>query len=328
MAGLHSIAISGELLLDMHSLNNEAAEGNQQITRMVHIVDRDGKLHVVNAVSGDMLKHIQAEHFHGLAEARRLPLCEGCKIFDANRVNLDTAFVEGLPTGDNAAGLDQLIGHCAVDDAEGVLVTLGKRSMARKSTVEFGWLVGLPDHTRTESYFHVKYDPRGRGQGSGDDSGANVGQNIFYRPASSGVYAAVCTVEVHRVGWNDLSRRYAVPEDQRQVRARTVLESVAHTFVRPTGAHRNTQNPHILDFRGVVSVSVGPVPAPVVSPLGGIRNDDGPDSGADTKDVDFRTEMRALVEQLNRTWPAAVSIHEFDSLSAFAKVLTDLCDKA
>jgi len=295
-------------VLDMHSLNNETTEGNQQITRMVHIVDADGRLAVVNAISGDMLKHIQAEHFQSLAQARGLPLCAGCRVFDANRINSEADFVEKLPVDDNAAGLDAVIRHCALDDAEGILVTANNRSLPRKSTVEFGWLVGLPESTRTESYFHVKYDPRKRGESSGDPEGANVGQAIFYRPASSGIYAAVCTIEVARVGWNDLTRKYVVDEDQRRLRARTVVESVMYSFVRPLGAHRNTQNPHILGFRGVVTVSTAAVPAPTVSPLS----------------HGYVEQVKGITEQLNRTWPGAVDVYEFGSLAEFSKVMTDL----
>jgi len=294
----------------MHSLNNEATEGNQQITRMVHIVDGTGRLTVVNAVSGDMLKHIQAEHFQALAAERGLPLCEGCKVFDANRINAEAEFVKKIPTNDNAAGLEAVIKHCAMDDVEGILVTADNRSLPRKSTVEFGWLVGLPDSTRTESYFHVKYDPRSRGEGSGGAEGANVGQAIFYRPASSGIYAAVCTIEVARVGWNDLTRKYAVADQERRQRACTLLESVTYTFVRPLGAHRNTQHPHILDFRGVVSVSSGPAPAPTVSPLG----------------ADYVQQVKGVAEQLNRTWPETVRVHEFNSLVEFSKVMADLLE--
>jgi CRISPR-associated protein Cst2 len=40
-------------------------------------------------------------------------------------------------------------------------------------------LLRMSQVTRTESYFHMKYDPRERGAGGGDQTGANVGQNIF-----------------------------------------------------------------------------------------------------------------------------------------------------
>jgi CRISPR-associated protein Cst2 len=38
-----SISISGEITLNLHSLNNEGGEGNQIITRQVTIVDKAGE---------------------------------------------------------------------------------------------------------------------------------------------------------------------------------------------------------------------------------------------------------------------------------------------
>lgn len=55
---VYSLSTSARATLDMHSLNNEGGEGNQIQTRMVDIFAGDGKLHNVNAISGDMLKHI------------------------------------------------------------------------------------------------------------------------------------------------------------------------------------------------------------------------------------------------------------------------------
>jgi CRISPR-associated protein Cst2 len=131
------VSISGRLTLDLHSLNNEGAEGNQLQTRMVHIVDGEGNLQVVNAISGDMFKHIQAEHFQEVAKEMNLPLCTGCQVFDANRINADTAFFEGLTAG-NVGTIDQVLNRCAMDDTEGILITQGNRSTPRKSCVEFG----------------------------------------------------------------------------------------------------------------------------------------------------------------------------------------------
>ena len=74
-----SIAISGLLTLDMHALNNEGAEGNTMMTRMVDIVDASGRKHTVNAISGDMFKHIQTGHLIDEALESGLPLCESCK---------------------------------------------------------------------------------------------------------------------------------------------------------------------------------------------------------------------------------------------------------
>lgn len=308
---ISSVSITGRLTLDLHSLNNEGAEGNQLQTRMVHIVDGDGELQVVNAISGDMFKHIQAEHFQEVAKEADLSLCAGCQVFDANRINADTEFFDELTAG-NEGTIDQVLQRCAMDDTEGILITQGNRSTPRKSCVEFGWVVGLPQVTRTESYFHVKYDPRERGAGSGGETGANVGQNIFYRPANSGVYAVVTQVELGRVGFNDISREFSVNEEERDRRIRALMESVTYSFLEPKGAHRNAQNPHLLGFEGIVSVSRSSIPAPTASAL-----------------VDgYVEEVEAVAIQLNRIRTEAIQTFRFGSQSEFAKVMMDLIEGA
>ncbi|MEX2104674.1 MAG: DevR family CRISPR-associated autoregulator [Bacilli bacterium] len=308
---IKSLTISGRLTLDMHALNNEGSEGNQLQSRMVHIVDENGELQVVNAISGDMFKHIQAEHLVNLASGKGLPLCNGCKKFDANRINADLEFFEGLGDTKNSTEItNKLLPRCTVDDLEGVLITQGGRSTPRKSVVEFGWLVGVPELTRTESYFHVKFDNK-RGAGSGDESGANLGQNIFYRPASSGQYAVVLNLELSRVGFNDITREYVISEEERNERTRTLLDSVLFTFLKPLGAHRNTQNPHILGFEGVISYSQSSVPAPSISGLRG----------------DYKEEMQKIVTQLDRVYRGQVSYDTFESQSDFTKVMADVIEK-
>src|SRR5216684_5277608 len=87
-----SLSIAARATLDMHSLNNEGGEGNQIQTRMVDIVDHLGELHNVNAISGDMLKHVLMEHFYQQARAQHLSLCESCQRFNTNRINADKDF--------------------------------------------------------------------------------------------------------------------------------------------------------------------------------------------------------------------------------------------
>jgi CRISPR-associated protein Cst2 len=157
---IYSLSVCGRTILDMHSLNNEGGEGNQMATRMVNVVYRDRasgeyKQATVNAVSGDMLKHIQAEHFYLLAKGR-LPLCQGCQKFSASRILDDKEFMDDLPKQDGQV-IDALLGKCALDDLEGNLIAKKNRSVPRKSVAEFGWVVGIPDYTTTESYFHVRY---------------------------------------------------------------------------------------------------------------------------------------------------------------------------
>lgn len=319
---IYSIAISARAIFDMHSLNNEGGEGNQIQTRMVNIIGADGQLHNVNAISGDMFKHIQAEHLHRLAVAAGLPLSEGARAFNANRVNFDIEARTGLfraldAANGDAAELDVILQKCAVTDLEGILVTAGKRSLPRKSVVEFGWVVGVPGSVETDSYFHVKYaldrSEAARDKAESEESrSANVGQAIFHRPASSGVYAIVLNLEVARIGFNDLAQRYAIDENARAARFKALLESVLYTFIEPAGAMRSTQNPHIVDVQGVVAVSRDVIPAPCISPL---------------KDS-FSAEVEKIAGALNELRPNAIEVKPFASASEFARIMADLIKTA
>lgn len=298
---VYSLSISGRAILDMHSLNNEGGEGNQIATRMVTIVHKpDGKptLATVNAISGDMFKHIQAEHFYRLSKGN-LKLCAGCEKFSASRVLDDDEFMGNLAKKSGDV-IDALLKHCALDDLEGNLIAKGNRSIPRKSVAEFGWVVGLPDVTRTESYFHVRY--------ASDLGEEGASQPIFHRPASSGVYAIGASLETARIGYNDITQKYAVKDDERVRRYKAFLESILYTFVEPNGAMRGTQNPHILGFEGVVTVSNQVVPAPMLSAL----------------DEGYREEVKRVAAALNAIHANAVTVHDFDSMGAFAEVMQKL----
>lgn len=309
---LHSLSISGLITMNMHSLNNEGSEGNTTMTRMVEIVDCAGKNHTVNAISGDMFKHIQAEHLFMDAKSSNLPLCEGCKNFDANRIGIDEAFTKNakftIETKDSEL-LSEVIKKCVIDDMEGIMLTneIGKkrRSISRKSSIEFGWIIGLPDITKTESYFHVKLVPEGRGKGSG--AGENTGQNIFHQPASSGQYAVVVNLDLYKVSRNDITLEY-VDDVDRESRIKALLKSVLNTFIKPAGAKRNTQHPHLLDFKGAIATSLSTLPAPVMSSL----------------NSDYLNQIKKIAESLNKIASNSITINEFTNLAAFSEKMTDI----
>lgn len=294
---IYSLSICGSLTLELHSLNNEGGEGNQTMTRTVAVVDAAGNVHKVNAISGDMFKHIQAEHFYLLARENKMPLCEGCKTFRADRILGDAEFLRTLPDTD-AAAITNLLTKCALEDTEGTLIARGVRSIPRKSVAEFSWVVGLPDKVRTESYFHVRY--------AQERGGEDVSQPIFHRPASSGIYASVANFELARIGFNDVSQTYAIEEDERLKRHRTFLRSVLHTYVEPAGAMRNTQNPHILNFEGVVTASYGVLPAPTISPL------------AD----DYKEQVQAVAKALDGE--GRLAVHRFANTAEFATIMQQI----
>ncbi|MGH2487750.1 MAG: DevR family CRISPR-associated autoregulator [Ktedonobacterales bacterium] len=316
-----SLSIAARATLDMHSLNNEGGEGNQIQTRMVDIVGADGRMYNVNAISGDMLKHIQAQHFFEVARGTNLPLCAGCQQFDANRINADKTWT--IPPSDRDA-ISALLQRCAIDDTAGILITAGNRSLPRKAVVEFGWVVGVPTLVTTDSYFHVKYAERGKERREADaaareSEGSNLGQAIFHRQASSGVYAIVCHVELARIGYNDISQTYAIDAAERNRRATGLIRSIMHTFLEFNGAMRTTQLPHLVALEGIMTWSRDvATPAPMISPLAG---------GREHAEL-YRSQTRDVVAALSDPSSENVRYTEFATISDFAQQMRTLVDSA
>jgi CRISPR-associated protein Cst2 len=161
MAHLHSLSVSARVTLDLHNLNSEGTEGNQQQTRMVHIIDQKGRRAIVNAVSGDMFKHILVEHLIPLLQDADQPLSPGAAVHDADRINAaNPTFIEfcekeqefvddGKKVKRRALEseiMTKMLAECSLTDMAGALVTRG-RSVGRKSVAEFGWVVGLPSNS-------------------------------------------------------------------------------------------------------------------------------------------------------------------------------------
>jgi CRISPR-associated protein Cst2 len=171
-------------------------------------------------------------------------------------------------------------------------------------------VVGLPADsagqslTTTEQYFHVKYAPEGRGAATGGETVAEK-QAIFHRPASSGIYALICNLDFYRIGLNDITRQYVVDHTGRQARARALVHALAATLLKPTGAQRNTQNPHIVNCEGVVTTSGTSLPAPTVSPL----------------HDKYREQVKASADVLNNIRPNTVAVSSFDTLADGVRIL-------
>jgi CRISPR-associated protein Cst2 len=308
---IYSISICGRLTLNLHALNNEGTEGNQMLTRQVTVADEYGNLHTVNAISGDMFKHVQAEHLHQIVLADNLPICAPCRLMDPNRIAADKDFIDEVKSMRDREATDVMLKKCAVTDLEGILLT-GNRSTPRSSVVEFGWLVGIPEKVHTESFIHLKRVPDA---GTQDKTAANnLGQNLFHRPASSGQYAVVVHIEAARIGFNDFSRESPLLADERTKRYKALLKSVLFTLLEPNGAQRNTQLPHIIGFSGVISLSTSACPAPTVSPIA----------------EDYQQQIKQICSAVNEIVGStegdkqSVSSVEFGNMSAFTSEIQKL----
>jgi CRISPR-associated protein Cst2 len=301
-----SISISARVTLNLHSLNNEGSEGNQTLTRQVTVFDEKGKKRSVNAVSGDMLKHIHSEHLFHIAKERKLPLCAGCKVHNANRITADTEFTTSFkketPTDEV---ISNAIKKCAIDDIHGILITSNNKNAPIKSKVEFGWLVGIPEMNDTENYFHVKFSNTKVDKKEKNES--NQGQNIFHRPANSGVYALVSNIEVAKIGFNEIAKEYSIEKEGRKERYDSTLQAMLQTFLKPNGAMTSQQFPHILNFEGVVTTSSGTVPAPTVSSM----------------KSSFREEIEETVKNLEFL-RSDLELKEFANIGEFAEIVSEL----
>jgi CRISPR-associated protein Cst2 len=315
-AKIASFSICGEITLNLHSLNNEGGEGNQIITRQVTIVDKEGETHTVNAISGDMFKHINSVHLSQIAKEQKLPLSKYAESLNPNKISGDEikAYTKNnvaKASGTSADVVTAMIDICTICDTHGILITdkIGENKNSsntpRKSTIEFGWAVGIPNKTNTESYLHTKLVSNA---GSTETKGSNEGQNIFHRPVNHGVYAFICSIDVYRIGFNDIDRTYPIDDSSRKNRYKALVQSILSTFINPRGAMTSTQKPHITDFKGVVSISSKLTPAPTISAI----------------NPDYKSEIEKIKNSLNKIEEDSIEVKSFEGLGDFSEILSEL----
>jgi CRISPR-associated protein Cst2 len=316
MAKVASISISGEITLNLHSLNNEGGEGNQIMTRQLTIIDKDGNEHTVNGISGDMFKHIHAGHLVNYCVEHKIALSDYSKVLDPNRiskVDLEKVNKEvGNAKSNSSTVVDALLQSCAVCDTHGLLITekigdnKGSANTPRKSVIEFAWTVGIPEKNNTETYVHTKLVADAGEKGGA--TGSNEGQNIFHRPANHGAYAFVCNIDVYRIGLNDISRKYAIVDTERNNRYKAILQSLLSSFLNPKGAMTSSQKPHITDFKGVVAISHKLIPAPTISAI----------------NPAYKEEIEKITTNLNIIESGSIETKSFDGLGDLSKIIAEL----
>ena len=179
----------------------------------------------------------------------------------------------------------------------------------RKSVIEFAWTVGIPEKDGTESYLHTKLVANAGEKGSAT-SGGNEGQNIFHRPANHGAYAFISNIDVYRLGLNDISREYAISDEERTKRYKAVLQSLLSSILNPKGAMTSAQKPHITDFKGVVAVSHKLLPAPTISAI----------------NPDYTSEIETITENLNKIDNDSIEILRFKGLGELSAIVARLID--
>ncbi|MGC8850101.1 MAG: DevR family CRISPR-associated autoregulator, partial [Candidatus Bathyarchaeia archaeon] len=181
---VYEIGIVGRMRIDAHSLNNEGTVGN--VTEPRTVVLADGRK--TDGISGEMLKHIHTEAFWQLARERNISLCQACKILKPEKANKNP---EVTKIGGTKEALNEALRCCALCDVHGFLVE--KPTLSRKSTIEFGWAIAIPEQFHRDIHVHTRVAPGEK------EKEVEREQMIYNRPTRSGVYAFVSVFQPWRI---------------------------------------------------------------------------------------------------------------------------------
>jgi CRISPR-associated protein Cst2 len=294
-AGIFEIAILARVKWDLHSLNNEGTIGN--VTEPRTVVLWDGTK--TDGVSGEMMKHIHAYWTWLQERTSRIPkLCSACASFEPQRADKS----RGLPSGrgNEANAMRMAVERCVLCDLHGFLVT--ELPLPRQSTVEFGWVVGVPEVKR-DIHVHARHAiqfPLPQGQQPAEEVAE---QMPYHRPTRSGVYALVTLFQSWRIGLNEVNYTYAWDSDEERTRRyQLALTAYEWTLKRPDGAMTTTRFPHIEGIEDIVLISRQAVPVPMLSPLR----------------EDYREKLETLAKK------QGVEFEKFDDLDGLVDILSKL----
>ncbi len=295
---IYEIAILAKATWNLHSLNNEGTVGN--VTEPRTIVLADGTK--TDGISGEMLKHIHAQNLWVL-EGDKNKLCESCKNLEPMRAD-GSKVVRGEKTPSGA--VKKSLKGCMICDLHGFLVQ--KPTVARPSTVEFGWALGVPQvhrdiHLHARHAVGEKAKPTKEEQQNQKEERPETAQMVYHRPTRSGVYAIISIFAPWRIGLNNVNYDYEIDQDIRKQRYLLALRAYQGMFSRPDGAMTSTRLPHSDGFEGLVVISRTNFPVPVISPL----------------KQTYQEEMEKIAQKIS-----GLEIQKFGDLSGFVEKLDNI----
>lgn len=301
---IFEIGIMGRVTWNLHSLNNEGTVGNVTEPRTVVLANGEK----TDGISGEMLKHIHAYNVWLLQEDKSY-FCGACQKFHPQRADMNP-LIQGKDKPEKA--MNTAISTCILCDLHGFLIQ--RPAVARPSTVEFGWMLGLSEKTHRDIHIHARHSMAGRsreeaeGKQPGEESAEKqvTAQMIYHRPTRSGVYAFISVFQPWRIGLNEIDYTYAIEDDKRKNRYQLAMDAYKATFMRTDGAMTSTRLPHVEAIEGVVVTSEMNFPVPIISPL-----KDG-----------FVEEMESLVKKQK-----GLLHQKFVNLSEFFDIINGLAEK-
>ncbi|GEM_PF-6987713 len=261
MKPAYSISFMARATYNLHALNNEKTDGNSTLIRNVGIVvpnsdDNRKEYEIVNAISGNMFRHIFSSHLVNVARDMGLQISRPAIDGHPQRIWADLEFqdfLKGSPSIDEI--YDKLL-TCTLTDICGMATLEEEIQVTRHSLLHMGWVTGLPEITKSTLHQFLRARPKDR----------SIKPMPFSKGTASGIYAIELHAEIPRIGYNDKAQTYPAPID-RQGRLRALLVALAYSVLQPLGASIASQLPHVLGVEGLFVVSSLYAKAPLVSPL-------------------------------------------------------------
>jgi len=284
---VYEIGIVGKIRIDAHSLNNEGTVGN--VTEPRTIMLADGRK--TDGISGEMLKHMHTEAFWQLAKERNVTLCQACQMLRPEKANKNPNVTK---VNEVKEALNEAL-KCALCDIHGFLVE--KPTLSRKSTIEFGWAIAIPEQFYRDIHVHTRVAPGEKGKE------AETEQMIYNRPTRSGVYAFISIFQPWRIGLNEINYEYVPNDEDRKERYELVIDAYKAMLSRLEGAMTTTRLPHTSEIEGLIIIATNAMPVPLISPL---------------KD-DYKVQIEKIVEQKNiqKFNSLVTALQELDKLKTY-----------
>jgi CRISPR-associated protein Cst2 len=249
---VYEIAIVLRAEINAHSLSNEGTVGNVTEPRTVALADGS----VTDGISGEMLKHMHAKAFWSIVDKKML--CKSCQGFSPMKASANPEVNTAVKGKKSAEEVLKTAIQCPLCDLHGFLIE--KIALSRKSIVEFGWALALPEKYQRSIHTHSRV-------ALGEKKEAGV-QMLYDRPTRSGIYAVISLFQPWRIGFNEVTCKYSIENAQeRKQRYDIAIDSYKAMFTRVEGAMTTTRLPHIMGCSGAIVISKRPMPVCVLSPL-------------------------------------------------------------
>ncbi len=302
---IFEISLMARVTWDLHSLNNEGTVGNVTEPRTVVLASGQKS----DGVSGEMLKHIHSYNIW-LLEADKSHFCPACACLHPQRAD-EPKYRKTLSGKDNIEVMSKAIKNCSLCDLHGFLMQ--EPPINRRSTIEFGWVVGIPEHFHREIHLHARHSQterqtkEQRAEAEQEEQREVSAQMPYHRPTRSGIYALVSLFQPWRIGLNEINYEYVLGADDRKARYCLALEAYKAGFMRADGAMTSTRLAHVEAIEGIIAVSECNFPVPVLSPL---------------RDS-YKSEVEALAKK-----QGGIKVLTFASLAQLMQIWDDLKVKA